>query len=132
MDSAHAIVEFSSRSTHTEASEVGNLPEFLRKDACNDRLADSNPDGTSNGSENIDSFATGQTHDVITSLPDEHETARGGSHVLEGHRRLKGDKRYLEQASRSQGCDQRQNLLPGAINRMSMATGIGNGKYIQA
>jgi hypothetical protein len=57
MDHANAVVEFSSRSTKTEAGEIGDTRKFLRKDAGDDSLADSNSDSTSNSTENVDVLA---------------------------------------------------------------------------
>ena len=57
MDHANAVVEFSSRSTKTEAGEIGDAGKFLRKDACDDSFADSNSDSTSDGTENVDALA---------------------------------------------------------------------------
>ena len=57
MDHANAVVEFSRRSTETEAGEIGDARKFPRKDAGDDSLADRNSDSTSDGTENVDALA---------------------------------------------------------------------------
>ena len=51
MDQANAVVKFGSRSTKTEARVIWNAGKFLRKDACDDGLADSDSDSTSDDTE---------------------------------------------------------------------------------
>ena len=57
MNRADAVVEVGSRGTHTEAGEIGNAREFLRKDAGDDRLADGNSDSTSDSTEKYRSLS---------------------------------------------------------------------------
>ena len=57
MDNANAVVEFSGRSTETEAGEIGDARNFLTKDAGDDSLADRNSNSTSDGTENGDALA---------------------------------------------------------------------------
>ena len=57
MDQANIIVEVGGRSTKTEAGEIGDALKFLRKDACDDSLANSNSDSGSGAPENVDALA---------------------------------------------------------------------------
>ena len=57
MDLPNAVVEFSRRSTKTEAGEIRDARNFLTKDAGDYSLADRNSDSTSDGTENVDALA---------------------------------------------------------------------------